>query len=199
MDMPIPDRLVEGLNQQHAQKKVKTHTAWLPPQQDGYGPWIEVVDGNRPQALEPGDRIQWLLQGERGSEEFNHWSGGFADWTGWSNFSGVSAYCIELKESPSEMTPTAPQILDAAAGHMRDRAATYDSPRGERSMGRAVAALNAVLGRQALTESEGWLLMQLLKDVRERQRVEPHRDSLEDGVAYAALKAEARLQEGGAA
>ena len=94
---------------------------------------------------------------------------------------------------------TAPQILDAAAGHMRDRAATYDSPQGERSMGRAVAALNAVLGRQALTESEGWLLLQLLKDVRDRQRVEPHRDSLEDGVAYAALKAEARLQEGGAA
>lgn len=94
---------------------------------------------------------------------------------------------------------SAPDILDAAAGHMRDRAATYDSPQGERSMGRAVAALNAVLGRQALTESEGWLLLQLLKDVRDRQRVEPHRDSLEDGVAYAALKAEARLQEGGAA
>lgn len=95
--------------------------------------------------------------------------------------------------------PTAPQILDAAAGHMRDRAATYDSPQGERSMGRAVAALNAVLGRQALTESEGWLLLQLVKDVRDRQCAKPHRDSLEDGVAYAALKAEARLQEGGAA
>lgn len=94
---------------------------------------------------------------------------------------------------------TAPKILDAAAGHMRDRAATYDSPQGERSMGRAVAALNAVLGRQALTESEGWLLLQLVKDVRDRQCAKPHRDSLEDGVAYAALKAEARLQEGGAA
>ena len=88
---------------------------------------------------------------------------------------------------------SAPDILDAAAGHMRDRAATYDQPGGERSMGRAVAALNAVLGRQALTESEGWLLLQLLKDVRDRQRTEPHRDSLEDAVAYAALKAEARL------
>lgn len=95
--------------------------------------------------------------------------------------------------------PTAPTLLDAAAGHMRDRAATYDQPTGERSMGRTVQAFNAILGRQALTESEGWLLLQVLKDVRDRQRSAPHRDSLEDGIAYAALKAEARLAEGGAA
>mgnify|MGYP005610400315 FL=1 len=95
--------------------------------------------------------------------------------------------------------PDAPTLLDAAAGHMRDRAATYDQPTGERSMGRAVQALNAILGRQALTESEGWLLLQVLKDVRDRQRTTPHRDSLEDAIAYAALKAEARLAEGGAA
>jgi tRNA C32,U32 (ribose-2'-O)-methylase TrmJ len=82
---------------------------------------------------------------------------------------------------------------------MRDRAATYDQPTGERSMGRTVQAFNAILGRQALTESEGWLLLQILKDVRDRQRSAPHRDSLEDGIAYAALKAEARLAEGGAA
>lgn len=95
--------------------------------------------------------------------------------------------------------PDAPTLLDAAAGHMRDRAATYDQPTGERSMGRAVQALNAILGRQALTESEGWLLLQVLKDVRDRQRTVPHRDSLEDAIAYAALKAEARLAEGGTA
>ena len=95
--------------------------------------------------------------------------------------------------------PDAPTLLDAAAGHMRDRAATYDQPTGERSMGRAVQALNVILGRQALTESEGWLLLQVLKDVRDRQRATPHRDSLEDAIAYAALKAEARLAEGGAA
>lgn len=90
---------------------------------------------------------------------------------------------------------TAPALLDAAAGHMKARAATYDAPEGERSMGRAVAALNALLGRVALTESEGWLLLQLLKDARDRTRQTAHRDSLEDGIAYAALKAEARLAE----
>ena len=32
---------------------------------------------------------------------------------------------------------TAANILTAALGHMRDRAATYDKPEGERSMGGA--------------------------------------------------------------
>jgi len=90
--------------------------------------------------------------------------------------------------------PDAPELLAAAAGHMRKRAATYDSPEGERSMGRAVAAFNAITDH-ALAESEGWLFMQILKDVRDHQREVPHRDSLEDCIAYAALKAEARLRE----
>lgn len=96
---------------------------------------------------------------------------------------------------PTYKAHTAPLLLDAAADHMRDRAATYDKPEGERSMGATVAAFNIITGRD-LTESEGWLLMQILKDVRDRQREQPHRDSLEDGIAYSALKAEARLKEG---
>lgn len=110
----------------------------------------------------------------------------------------IVAFCL-TPVTPPHIHPDAPTLLDAAAGHMRDRAATYDQPTGERSMGRAVQALNTILGRQALTESEGWLLLQVLKDVRDRQRATPHRDSLEDAIAYAALKAEARLAEGGAA
>lgn len=91
------------------------------------------------------------------------------------------------------MTPAtyAPTILEAAAKHMRDRAATYDKPEGERSMGKTVAAFNAVTGRD-LSEHEGWLLMVLLKAVRSEQRADPHTDSIEDLVAYAALYGEAR-------
>lgn len=91
------------------------------------------------------------------------------------------------------MTPAtyAPTILEAAAKHMRDRAATYDKPEGERSMGKTVAAFNAVTGRD-LSEHEGWLLMVLLKAVRSEQRPDPHTDSIEDLVAYAALYGEAR-------
>lgn len=89
----------------------------------------------------------------------------------------------------------ADELLSKAAQHMQDRAATYDKPEGERSMGKAVQAFNAITGRD-LTEPEGWLLLQVLKDVRLFQRPGYHADSAEDCIAYAALKAEAM---GGAA
>lgn len=86
--------------------------------------------------------------------------------------------------------PTASQINDQAMKHIRDRASTYDQPQGERSMGKTVIAFNAITGRD-LTESEGWLLLQVLKDVRQWQNPnEYHQDSGEDCIAYAALKAE---------
>lgn len=91
-----------------------------------------------------------------------------------------------------DKTPDAPALLDQAAKHMRDRAETYDKPEGERSMAATVEAFNAITGRD-LDESEGWLLMAVLKMVRSQQRREPHRDSVEDLVAYSALFGEARL------
>ena len=90
---------------------------------------------------------------------------------------------------------TAPALLERAGAHMANRAATYDAPHGERSMARTVVAFNALTGRD-LTESEGWLLMQLLKDARQWQRTDYHADSAEDCIAYAALKAEALQREG---
>lgn len=108
------------------------------------------------------------------------------------------------EEAPLELNPAkipapdvevplaeAPELLGRAARHMHDRASTYDKPEGERSMGRAVQAFNAITGRD-LTESEGWLLLQVLKDVRLFTRSEYHADSAEDCIAYAALKAEAK-------
>lgn len=71
-------------------------------------------------------------------------------------------------------------ILQAAAGHMRDRAATYDKPEGERSMGATVAAFRAVTG-VGLTETQGWLFMALLKAVRSQQGAY-RADSFEDGA-----------------
>lgn len=89
---------------------------------------------------------------------------------------------------------TAHEILQAAQKHMKDRAATYDKPHGERSMGRAVQAFNAITGHN-LTEPEGWLLLQTLKDVRLFTSPGYHADSADDCVAYAALKAEAKMRE----
>lgn len=85
--------------------------------------------------------------------------------------------------------PTAPSILEAGLGHMKDRAVTYDKPQGERSMGATVAAFNAVTGHQ-LTEEQGWLFQVLLKAVRSQQGAF-RLDCYEDGAAYFGLMGEA--------
>lgn len=83
------------------------------------------------------------------------------------------------------------EFLQAAIDVQAERGKQYDSPEGERSMGRTVQAFNAITGRD-LTEADGWLFMQVLKDVRQWQNPEAyHHDSALDGVAYASLKAEA--------
>ena len=84
--------------------------------------------------------------------------------------------------------------LKEAAAIMEERGKTYDSPEGERSMGKAISAFNTITGKD-LDESEGWLLMQILKDVRQWSRAEYHKDSADDCIAYAALKAEALEHE----
>jgi len=89
---------------------------------------------------------------------------------------------------------TAPEFLTSAATIMEERGKQYDSAGGERSMGKCVAAFNAITGRN-LTESEGWLLLQVLKSVRLFQHPGFHQDSAEDNVAYAALLAEAKQSE----
>jgi len=92
------------------------------------------------------------------------------------------------------MKTTAPQLLNKAASIMEQRGKQYDKPGGERSMGATVAAYNSITGQQ-LTEANGWLLMALLKMVRDNQRPAPHVDSIEDLVAYSSLYGEARLAE----
>ena len=88
---------------------------------------------------------------------------------------------------------TAANILTAALGHMRDRAATYDKPEGERSMGATVDAFHAVTG-VSMTEEQGWLFMALLKAVRS-QHGAYRADSYEDGAAYFALAGEAAVRD----
>jgi hypothetical protein len=82
------------------------------------------------------------------------------------------------------------EFLGKAQALMLERGKQYDKPEGERSMVTTVSAFNTITG-QSLTEAEGWLLLQILKDVRQWQNPAYHADSAEDCVAYAALKAEA--------
>lgn len=85
---------------------------------------------------------------------------------------------------------TAVDFLATPIAVMEERGKTYDSPEGERSMGKTVGAFNTITGHE-LSESEGWLLLQILKDVRQWQGEVYHEDSAVDCVAYSALKAEA--------
>jgi hypothetical protein len=88
-----------------------------------------------------------------------------------------------------EYTRTAEQFLSQAADLLIERGKQYDKPGGERSMGSTVKAFNAITNK-ALSESEGWLFMSILKRVRQFQGPY-HKDSAEDGVSYASLEAEA--------
>ena len=83
----------------------------------------------------------------------------------------------------------AQDFLQAGINHMKDRAATYDNPEGERSMGATVAAFNAVTGH-SLSETDGWIFMCLLKIVRSRQGAY-RSDNFEDLASYAGLAGEA--------
>ena len=87
----------------------------------------------------------------------------------------------------------APEFLEAGAKHMRDRAATYDKPEGERSMGKTVEMFNTLTGAD-LTEEQGWLFMATLKMVRAQQGGF-RADSYEDGAAYFALAGESAIRD----
>lgn len=93
------------------------------------------------------------------------------------------------------VTSTAKDILSNAAAEMQDRAASRDTPEGERSMGRCVKAFNAMFGTE-LTETQGWQFMELLKMARSAGGAF-RLDDFTDGVAYAALagESEARLKQ----
>lgn len=85
----------------------------------------------------------------------------------------------------------AEQFLRNGADVLAERGKEYDKPEGERSMQRCVSAFEIITGKR-ITEAEGWLFMQILKDVRQWQNPDRyHEDSAVDCVNYAALKAEA--------
>ena len=85
-------------------------------------------------------------------------------------------------------------FLRTASETMKERGKTYDNSEKERSMGATIKSFNAVTGRD-LTESEGWLLMVILKQVRQYSQPDYHKDSALDSVAYSALLAEALEKE----
>lgn len=92
------------------------------------------------------------------------------------------------------LSQTAPDLMRAGISIMEERAREYGAPQGERSIPAIVTAFNAITGHE-LTEAQGWLFMQLLKNVRMFAAPSFHRDSAIDGINYCALMAEAKGRE----
>ncbi len=89
-----------------------------------------------------------------------------------------------------ERTSSAQDILRGGADAIDARAAQRDMPGGERSMARAVAAFNGLVGGdRRLTETEGWLFMVCLKAARATAGA-LNLDDYVDGAAYFALAGE---------
>ncbi|QFS87598.1 MULTISPECIES: DUF6378 domain-containing protein [unclassified Marinobacter] len=90
-----------------------------------------------------------------------------------------------------EVKPFAGDILRKAADVIDERGKQRDGAGQERSMARTVATFNAMTGHK-LTEEDGWLFMQYLKDARSRAGQFTEDDYL-DKTAYAALQAECAI------
>lgn len=105
----------------------------------------------------------------------------------------ISHWSSRIAPRVAEPDYSATGFLAEAAETLDARGKQYDQEGGERSMGKVITMFNAATGRD-LRESEGWLIMELVKIVRDCTTPKTaHRDSLLDGVSYAALKAEARM------
>ena len=90
---------------------------------------------------------------------------------------------------------TSHDILTEAGEIQVSRGITYDTPNGERSMGKTVAMFNIHTGFN-LTEEQGWQFMELLKMVRSGQG-EFKLDNYVDGCSYTSLAGESAARDRG--
>lgn len=100
---------------------------------------------------------------------------------------------IEFGIEESGKKPGAVRVLEASLAALNRQAKMHDKPDGERSMGRIVAAFNAMTGHH-ISERDGWFFMVLLKMARATTpgKVQVHDDDFIDGAAYFALASEAK-------
>ena len=111
----------------------------------------------------------------------------------WNDVSSAPGLPIENKYAQDYLT----ESIELLAQRGKDYDTEDEEPSGgERSMGKAIDMFNICTGHE-LMESEGWLLLQILKDVRQWTNLKDgmHEDSAVDCVSYAALKAEALYRE----
>ena len=104
-----------------------------------------------------------------------------------NHFISRAVHVCVTQDTPIKAYDICQQAIDT----MRERGKTYDKDdkQEERSMGKTVAAFNAITG-QNLSEEQGWLFMVMLKMARAQQGEYKH-DNYLDGTAYFALAGEA--------
>lgn len=162
--------------------------------------WSEKLSrGSRLQRCQAGslfemdDPYWWRVIEERPTQ-VNDIPEGDAIITGYETMSAADLHLAHLF-TPAKQPSTAPDLLQQAGQLLAERGQQYDKSGNERSAAKIVAAFNIITGRD-LTPGEGWLFQILLKSVRFYSNTEtPHRDSLEDMIAYAALHAEEYLND----
>jgi hypothetical protein len=104
---------------------------------------------------------------------------------------------LKSGSGPMQEVTTSTDLLKRAIAIQEERASEYEQEGGERSMAKVVSAFNIISGREgdkALSESDGLLIMCILKMVRGQSKKDPHRDSVEDFVSYSSLFGEVRLK-----
>ena len=106
----------------------------------------------------------------------------------------IDSAFLPAKELPKPDSAHAADILQRSADLLKERGKQYDTADGRSSMDRAVTAFNAITGH-TLTEADGWLLMQMVKDARQWAKQGYHADSAEDCISFAALKAVAKRSQ----
>lgn len=173
-----------GVHPKDVGKSVKVVSVGPPTEAGGYTVLVEPLEGEE----------YYTLQMDMGMGEFG--DGGYIgpmtfDMSNKEVQDKLSEWEDSMEGCDEIASTPATSFLKRAIELQEERGKDYDSPEGERSMGKAVEAFNAITGK-TLSEAEGWLLLQVLKDVRQWSvKGRYHRDSAEDCVSYAALKAEA--------
>lgn len=108
----------------------------------------------------------------------------------------IIEYTILERRTETDLSAITSQCILAEAGETQvSRGVTYDSPKGERSMGKTVAMFNIHTGFN-LTEEQGWQFMELLKMVRSGQG-DFKLDNYVDGTSYASLAGESAARDRG--
>lgn len=104
-------------------------------------------------------------------------------------------HIMGLLDEIEAAVPEAAKTLVRGIRHQYNRAVTYDTPGGERSMEKVVPMFNTLYGKD-LTVEQGWMFQVILKQVRSANG-EYKEDSYEDGSSYIGLSNEAAKKERG--